>query len=261
MDDVNLIEAATQYLATPKVGRDPGAASEVNRFVRWYGGDRRVEELRGHEISLYADSIGTSTPDAGRRAEFVRSFLSFLKKEGLTTANLGNHLRLRKTTQAAVPGRKSPEEALTADGIARLEAELNSLKELRPQAAEELKLARQDKDFRENAPLDAAKDKQAHLEGRIRELEMKLRMSVALDRHDKPANKIDVGSSVLLRNLEDDVLLRCIIVSPTEANFAAGRISNASPVGRALMERHEGEEIHVSVPAGVMRYRVEEILG
>ena len=138
---MKLTEAATHYLATPKVAREPGVSSEVNRFVRWYGGDRKVKELRGHEISLYADSIGTATPDAGRRAESVRSFLSFLKKQGFTEANLGNHLRLRKAAKASAPGRLGLEEALTADGIARLEAELGSLKEQRPLVSDEIKLA------------------------------------------------------------------------------------------------------------------------
>jgi transcription elongation factor GreA len=117
-----------------------------------------------------------------------------------------------------------------------------------------------DKDFRENAPLDAAREHQAHLEGRIREIEATLRHAVIVGEGSPQSNaRVGVGSAVLLRNLKSGTEVRYILVSPSEVNPAEGKISIVSPVGKALMERRAGEEVDVKAPAGTLRFRIESV--
>jgi transcription elongation factor GreA len=126
--------------------------------------------------------------------------------------------------------------------------------------AEELRLAMADKDFRENAPLDAARERQGLLEARIRELEATLKQAVIIADASLRSNaRVGVGSAVLLRNLKSGVELRYVLVSPSEVNPAEGKISIASPVGKALIERSAGEEVEVAAPAGKIRFRIESV--
>ena len=260
---VSLSQAAALFLAAlaPKVRQESQA--EVYRFVRWYGADRLVGELRGHDVALYAESLGPATADVVRRAEALRSFLAFAKKEGLTTTNLATHLRLRKSPQGAKGGAvtAATPSFLTAEGHASLSVELESLKAQRPDIAEELRRAMVDKDFRENAPLDAARERQAHVEGRIRQLETILKHAEVLGGEAAPGAKTHLGSTVILRDLASGSAMRYMLVSPSEVNPAEGKISIASPVGKALLDRTVGEEVEISVPAGSLHLRIEEIRG
>jgi len=260
---VSLSQAAVLFLSAlaPEVRQE--SQSEVYRFARWYGADRPVGELRGHDVALYAESLGVATADVVRRAEAVRSFLAFAKKEGLTTTNLATHLRLRKSPQGAEGGAATAvtPSQLTAEGHASLRAELESLKAQRPGIAEELRRAMIDKDFRENAPLDAARERQAHVEGRIRQLETILKHAEVVGGGTAPGAKTHLGSTVILRDLASGSAVRYVLVSPSEVNPAEGKISVASPVGKALLKRTVGEEVEISVPAGRLHFRVEEIQG
>ncbi|MFQ6019664.1 MAG: GreA/GreB family elongation factor [Dehalococcoidia bacterium] len=151
---------------------------------------------------------------------------------------------------------------LTSAGHAALEAELKALGAQRPAIAEELRLAMSDKDFRENAPLDVAREKQAHLEGRIREIEVTLKNAVIHEnRRRETASWVRLGSTVLLRNVSSGATVRYTIVGPNEADAQKGKISDASPVGRAILERRQGDEVEVEAPAGVMRFRIEQVEG
>jgi transcription elongation factor GreA len=260
MADLTLTDAAQRYLASVKDAARGPANAELHRFVRWYGQDRPLGQLRGHEVSLYADVLGPAGPDSSRRADYVRAFLVYLKKEGLTASNLGTHLRLRKSGAkgTAGAGRPAPTSVeLTSEGIEALKAELETLVGQRMAVREEIRKAMLDKDFRENAPLDAAKDKQGHLEARIREIEAMLKRAVVVDR--PKGDRIHVGATVHVRNLKSGTVNRFVIVGPTEANAADGKISSASPVGRSLLQRTVGDEVEVAAPAGTMHFRVEQI--
>jgi len=260
---VSLSQAAALFLSglAPEVRQE--SQSEVYRFVRWYGADRPVGELRGHDMALYAESLGTATGDIVRRAEAVRSFLAFAKKEGFTSTNLATHLRLRKSPASAEGGAAPPAapSQLTVEGHASLSAELEALKAQRPGIAEELRRAMVDKDFRENAPLDAAREHQAHVEGRIRQLETILKHVEVVGGQAAPGAKTHLGSTVILRDLASGSAVRYVLVSPSEVSPAEGKISIASPVGKAILSRTVGEEVEVSAPAGRLRFRIEEIQG
>jgi transcription elongation factor GreA len=193
----------------------------------------------------------------------VRGFLTFLKKKGMTSTSLAPHLRLRKSNMvAATTGSKERREVeLTPEGHEALQAEMEALEAQRPQVREEIRLARQDKDFRENAPLDAAREKQAHLESRIQEIKETLKQAVVVGKRDETGVRVGIGATVAVTNLGSGASLRYTIVGTNEGEAAAGKISHASPIGRALMDKIKGEEVEVSVPAGVLRLRIEKIEG
>jgi transcription elongation factor GreA len=150
---------------------------------------------------------------------------------------------------------------LTPEGHAALLAELEALKAQRPKIAEQLRLARADKDFRENAPLDAARDAQGHLEARIREVESILHKAVIIDGGGAGSQQatVQLGTTVLVRDLDAGKESQYTLVNPSEASPREGKLSAASPVGRALLDKTVGEEVEVQVPAGTMRLRVERI--
>jgi len=257
-----LREAASTYLASLPPEERQEEQPEVHKFVRWYGADRSMGELTGHDVSGYADSLGVTLTDAAARLGPVRAFLAFAKKKGFTAANMGVHLRPPKVSKTAKAQRVLKEEApisLTREGMIALEAELEELRARRPHMAAELRLAMADKDFRENAPLDAAREQQGHLESRIRDMEATLRRAVVIGEERKSKSVVGMGSTVLLRNLKSGAELRYMLVSPREVNPGQGKISIASPVGRALVRKREGEEVEVEAPAGAIRFRIEKI--
>jgi transcription elongation factor GreA len=262
-EPLTLSQAAALFVASLSAEARQDSQAEVYRFARWFGADRPIGDLRGHDVALYAESLGPATPDVLRRAETVRSFLSFAKKEGLTATNLAPHLRLRKSPQptSAVAAPPPKRTQLTEEGHASLRAELEALKEQRPVVAEELRLARLDKDVRENAPLDAALDRQAHVEARIRELETLLKHAEVIGRGTDSGTKAHLGSTLLVRDLASGASVRYTLVSPSEVSPIQGKISVASPVGKALIERAVGDEVEVLVPAGILRFRIEEVSG
>ncbi len=122
------------------------------------------------------------------------------------------------------------------------------------------KRAMADKDFRENAPLDAAKEQQGIIEGRIQELESMLaRTEILSAKPRKKQLKVAMGTKVTLKELGSGRKILYTLVDMREADVAAGKISTQSPVGQALLERSVGEEVEVTVPKGTVRYKVERI--
>ncbi len=262
MAELTLSEAAARFAASLRDDAPASTAVVVNRFVRWYGPDLPLSQLRGHQVSLYADVLGAAATEANRRADQVKSFLAYLKKEELLAANLAPHLRLRKAGKAK-KGTEGPSQAtvkLTREGERALQAELEMLVEQRVAVRHDIRLAMADKDFRENSPLDAAKERQGHIEARIRDLEGTLRGAAVVDEAGQDG-RIRVGSTVVVKNLKTETVTRYTIVGPKETNAADGKISSESPVGKALLERGAGDEVQVSAPAGALRIRVEEVEG
>src|SRR2546426_3522817 len=262
MSEVTLWEAAAQYVDTLKGASRQPALIEVNRFVEWQGRSRLVKQLRGHDIELYAERMGPSNPNSTRRAEQLRAFLLYLKKRDLSEINLAPHLRLRKggAKIAGTAGQELTMVELTREGIEALRGELDTLVSQRSGVREEIRKAMLDKDFRENSPLDAAKDKQGHIEARIREVDAMLKRAVVVD-SAALSGRVRVGAIVQVKNLGNGAVTKYLIVGPTEANAGEGKISSVSPVGKALLDCSAGDEVDISVPAGVLRFKVEAIDG
>ncbi len=263
-EKVTLTEAAQRYLAALSDKERIASQAEVERFIRWCGADRDCGQLRAQEVANYAETFTGSVTDASQRADAVRKFLAFAKKAGFTSSNLGTHLRLRKFPAAPVAGRgAAPKEVqLSEQDRAALAAELDALKAQRPQLVRDIQRAMSDKDFRENAPLDAARQQQAYIEGRIRNLETTLDHAVVVENASTPSGSaVEIGSTVHLRNLTSGAETVYTLVRPAEVNAAQGRISYESPVGRALLQKRAGQDVEVAAPSGTLRFRIERIEG
>lgn len=149
---------------------------------------------------------------------------------------------------------------LTYEGLVKLENELQDLKvNKRKEVALKIKEAREQGDLSENAEYDAAKDEQRDIEARIEEIEKILKNVEVVDEDDVDINTINVGCKVVIRDLEFDDLLEYKIVGSTEANSLDGKISNESPVGRALIGAKVGQKVEVETQAGVIEYEIVEI--
>ena len=145
----------------------------------------------------------------------------------------------------------------TYEGLKQLEEELQDLKvNKRKEVAEKIKEAREQGDLSENAEYDAAKDEQRDIEARIEEIDKILRNAEVVVEEDVDVNKINIGCKVKLLDVEYEDELEYKIVGSTEANSLKGKISNESPVGKALMGAKVGDVISVETQAGPVQYKV-----
>ena len=149
---------------------------------------------------------------------------------------------------------------LTYAGLKKLEEELHDLKVVkRKEVAEKIKEAREQGDLSENAEYDAAKDEQRDIEARIEEIEKILKNAEVVVEDEVDLDKISVGCQVKILDIEFDEELEYKVVGSTEANSLTGRISNESPVGRAIMGASVGDIVTVETPAGDLQYKILEI--
>lgn len=264
-EEISLEQAATTYITSiTSLSTEKKAASqqEVYRFIRWFGRERNISGIRAPEIAKYTEQLSLSDTDYERKLYMVKAFLIYAKKEGWSQTNLAIHLKSRrgKVRIESVARKDLPDNiAMTQEGYNALKDELVILKTRRIEAIEETRKAAADKDFRENAPFHAAREQRGHLEGRIQEVESTLKLAKVIDGTRKSVIKIIIGSSVTLRKVETGEKLNYIIVSPKEVDLAKCKISNASPIGKALIGKKIGETVEVLAPAGKLHYLIEEI--
>lgn len=148
---------------------------------------------------------------------------------------------------------------LTAEGAAKLEAELKALKGSgRDELAKRLRSAIQMGDLSENADYHKAKEDQAFMEGRIQELEYLLKNATIIDENLGPSDTVQVGSCVTVQE-GDDPEETYYLVGATEADPRNGRISNESPIGSALLGRHVGDIATATTPGGEIRLKIIKI--
>ena len=149
---------------------------------------------------------------------------------------------------------------LTYTGLKKLEDELQDLKVVRrKEVAAKIKEAREQGDLSENAEYDAAKDEQRDIEARIEEIEKILKNAEVVVEDEVDLGKISVGCIVKLYDIEFDEEIEYMIVGSTEANSLQNKISNESPVGKALIGASEGDTITVETQAGDIQYKVLDI--
>jgi transcription elongation factor GreA len=149
---------------------------------------------------------------------------------------------------------------LTKEGYQKLAEELERLKTVkRREIAKALSEARAHGDISENAEFDAAKDAQALNEKRIAELEGKLSVARILDDENMPKDEVLIGATVKIKDLDADEELEYTLVSEEEADYAQNKISVSSPVGSGLLNHKTGETLKISVPAGILRYKIISI--
>jgi transcription elongation factor GreA len=265
-------------------------------LVVWWAETDAAEEYEDAILSAFAAAVPEAVRDSLRHPDPLLPWANLESPSGArrdtgitgsliandTEASPGGAAVARRTLKPAVPRRpaatrpptgrssaggriagaasqKTRAEAstlMTADGLAALEAELTLLMTVkRPEVVERVKNARELGDLRENADYEAARNEQAFLEGRIRELERRLRTAVVSS--GVTEGVVVLGSTV--RYEVDGEADELRIVGSTEADPLAGRISQASPVGKALMGRRAGDQVVVRTPAAETRYRILEV--
>ncbi|WP_418791374.1 transcription elongation factor GreA [Phosphitispora sp. TUW77] len=152
------------------------------------------------------------------------------------------------------------EVILTLEGLKKLEEELEHYKSVkRREVAERIKEAIEFGDISENSEYEDAKNEQAMIEGRILTLEKMLRNAKVIDEGDIHTDVVSVGSTVVLKDLEVGDEIDYTIVGSAEADPAKNKISNESPVGKAILGQKNGSIVEVSVPAGKLQYQIMNI--
>jgi transcription elongation factor GreA len=155
----------------------------------------------------------------------------------------------------------SKEVILTQGGLAKLEKELEYLKSVkRREVADRIKTAISFGDISENSEYEDAKNEQAFIEGRIITLEKMLRNVRLIDDTEIDSETVGIGTTILLKDLEYNEDFHYTIVGSAEANPAENKISNESPVGKAILGKSIGAIVEVSVPAGVLKYQIVKII-
>jgi len=146
---------------------------------------------------------------------------------------------------------------LTYEGLRKYEDELEYLKvEKRQEIAQKIKEAREQGDLSENAEYDAAKDEQRDIEARIEELEKMLKNAEVVVEEEVDTETISIGCKVKILHVESNEEYEYVITGSTEANSFEGKISNESPVGKALLGKKIGDIAEAIVPAGTVQYKV-----
>ena len=148
---------------------------------------------------------------------------------------------------------------ITQVGLDKLKADLTFMNTERMRIAATIESAREMGDLKENAEYHAAKEAQAHLHARIRDTEDKIARSEVIDDQDIDSDKAYVGSSVRVLNKNTKKEITYQLVSPVEADSAAGKISTKSPVGQALLGKSMGDTVVAKVPAGDLKLKILEI--
>lgn len=258
---VTLRGALDQYMQALKPDQLPGAWY-VERYVERVGHEMSVSALSGSRVELYAEQwIRVSDPAAGDQVSSLKLWFAFLKKKNFTTENYGIHLRVRRapsrTPGALVTRLEETPVQMTPAGLEALKAELDEVAARTPELVHAVATAREDKDFRENAPLDAAREALAFHEQRRKQLESTLKRAVVVE--TAADDRAVVGSAVTVTRLDTNVKATYTLVSASEANAAERRISVQSPVGQRLLGARAGDEVAVAAPSGSIDFRIESV--
>ena len=264
----SLSEALTKFVTAKKNGKKAqDGHQELSRFVAWCGRDRTVVELEPSDIAEYAQHIGLRGGDPAQRLTPVKAFLSYWKDEGWIQTGLSAHLRVPRTRRNTAKKSGSATTLqdggtqLSQEGFDRLVSQLEGFKGERISVVEDIKLAMADKDFRENAPLDAAKERQGFIEAKIRELEAGLASAQIISDRNKKGKRSVIGTKMTIKDEASGKKVIYTLVDVREADIATGKISVQSPVGQALLNKTIGDKIAVTVPKGTVTYIVEKVGG
>ena len=149
---------------------------------------------------------------------------------------------------------------VSKEGLRKLQQELEYLKTVkRKEVAQAIQKARAYGDLSENSEYDEAKNEQAEIEGKIARLEETLENAIVLDDSDLTTDKVNVGNKVVVHNIDTDEECEYKIVSTTEADPMQFKISDDSPLGKALIGQCKGDSINVETPMGIVKYTITEI--
>ena len=258
---------------------DEPAREAVTRFLWHFGPSTPVSDLSPKSMEGFQETVGTNTMDLASRLQPVKEFLRYCWKQEYTvtvdadgnanTQNLGNYLRIKQPTSVVKDDSRFQHEQaqtfeMTADGLHSLHEELGQLNAEMPEAVQAVAAAREDKDIRENAPLEAAREYQERLKSRIDELEYQIAHAVV--REEQATGRAKLGSRVSVVEVDDNgadlgEAREYTLVGTTEANAAARRISVESPLGRGLLDQPADRQIEIQAPSGRKRFRLLAVTG
>jgi len=152
------------------------------------------------------------------------------------------------------------EVILTPDGYKKLQAEIEELSTVRRrEVADRIRIAREFGDIAENAEYDDAKNEQAMLEHKIAQLEERLLSARVIQKKEISKDSVSVGAHVRLRDMQANKTFEYHIVGSAEANPAENKLSNESPVGKAIIGHKKGDVVEVSAPRGSLKFKILEI--
>lgn len=263
-ENATIVQVLTDYLVTLPPDKRGQYQSELNKFVRWFGEKKLVRQITAQDIEGYIEQLPPKALDTAERIEPLREFLHYIYKKNYSTIKLAHLIKIKKPSNKPISTFKSQqitkELILTPEGYAALEEELKTLISQRPKIAEEIRRAAADKDFRENAPLEAAREMQGKIEGRIRELEVMLKSARVITKYTShPSDVVNIGATVELSNIDDGEVSIFKLVDGKEADPLSGKISTNSPIGKALLGHSIGSVIDVVTPGGIIRYKINKI--
>ncbi|MDE2838542.1 MAG: transcription elongation factor GreA [Chloroflexota bacterium] len=258
--------AISQYLSERANKLDSYAHQELNRFARAMravsGSERPIDQLKAPQVAAYAEREVANGGDVHARLRPVKDFLTYLGKKGFHSENLSVHVKIPRPSVRggmAVASSRATFQTMemTQSGLEARKKELADLKGQRPDIVQAIRIAAADKDFRENAPLDAAREEQGKIEARIRDLEEEIRRAEVVD--SAGGSSVKVGATVSLRDLETKRDVTYTIVDTMEADPSSFKISVSSPVGAAIAGKTEGAEVSVQTPKGARKYVISKV--
>ncbi|MBN9493324.1 GreA/GreB family elongation factor [bacterium] len=260
----SLASALSEYLETLKPAQRVASESYIRKFLDLMGHEMLCSSLTAARVESYAEAqIKDRDPNAPERVSALKGWFQFLKKKGYIPENYGARIRVRRSSHRnglmASTRLDEPPIEMTADGLEARKQELAELQDQRPEIVRAIATAREDKDFRENAPLQAAREQLGMTDGRIKQLEADIKRAVVSDATSGDLSAI--GSIVSVTRLDTFIQMQFTLVGAREANAAERRISVDSPVGKELLNRRTGDEVNVIVPSGtIIQYRIDAIL-
>ena len=275
-DTTTIQEALDMYVRSLKSGsRSKGKSSSAKpidhkalyEFVKYFPPTACLQKLTPSDIGQYAEKVnGTgTTPGATAQLQAVKDFLAYAKKnEGLTEENLARYVRIRKARSragATVVSTESQTIELTSEGHAQLVSQREKLVQESESLVEEIRRARADGDVTENSPLDAAREEQGRVEARIQEITSTLDKSVIIvEGQTRDRKVVKIGARVEVKDLNSSRDPKVYtLVNRTEANPLDYRISDDSPMGKALLGKRVGQKLQVDTPRGKQSYEVVSI--
>mgnify|MGYP003324664933 CR=1 FL=1 len=240
------------------------AIREINRFVKFFHEDTDMNSITPSQIGAYAEiaSKNSLSEEAMEGLQAVRKFLTFAYKYEKISTNLATHFRVRKTRSSGKNDdskKRDSGQQMTQDGYDQLATEKESLESNRSAIGIAIQNAREDGDVRENAPLEAAREQQGREEARIKEIESMLRTAIIVDSSGKNTKRVRVGATIQVEELSKKKKVKYTLVSPSEASPLEGKISDASPLGKAFMGKRAGQRAIANTPRGETEFKIINI--
>ncbi len=262
---ISIRDALVKFMATVDSDKKQEIHPEISRFASHIGPEKLASELLPSDIDQYGASLGPAASQAYRnRIESIKDFLIFLKKNEYIQDGLSKHMRARKPSTSgahvSVMRRRDTEVQITQQGFNEMTKQLEKLQIETIRISSEIEKAAASGDVRENAPLEAARENQGMVQSQIRRLESTLKSAVIIDEAELQSREsIQIGSWVRLKKMNDGSTMEYQIVAANEANPLRAKISDISPVGRAIIGGKPGKEVMVKTPSGEQQFRIESI--